>query len=108
MKTKIQGLRMKHAATQARLSKAIQKGADEDASPRDRHDAKSSLPALQNETAAIGIAIDENERLIDRIEDLIHELKHSAHQSPDRSLCLRKLEAASDRLRREIGDHPSN
>jgi hypothetical protein len=105
MKSKIHGLRMMHAAKQARLSKAIQKAADVDASDRDRHDAKSSLPGLQNEVSAIGKAIDENEAMIDRIELLIADLKQSSNQSPDRSLCLRKLEAASDRLRREIGDH---
>jgi len=105
MKTKIHGLRMQHAATQARLSKTIQRAADPDASARDQHEDKSRLPALQNEVSALGKAIDENEGLIDRIELLIYDLKHSSHQSPDRSLCIRKLEAASDRLRREIGDH---
>jgi len=107
MKTLIQGLQISKAAKSAELARTHRKAADQDAPPQDQHAAKERIPYLEREVIALGKAIDENSEAIDQIELLIQWLEQSPHGSARRMLTIRKLEAASDNLRRELGDPPN-
>ncbi len=49
-----------------------------------------------------------NEAVIPMIELIIHDLQTSTIQSAYRTLAIRDLECASMRLRRELGDKPTD
>lgn len=49
-----------------------------------------------------------NVDLINAMEIIIHDLTTSSIQSAPRTLALRELESASMRLRRELGDQPTD
>lgn len=107
MKTRIQGLQISKAAKSAELARTHRKAADKDAPPHEQHSAKERIPNLERELIALGKAIDENAEAIDQIELLIQWLENSPHGSARRITSIRKLEAASDSLRRELGDGPN-
>ncbi len=107
MKTKINGLQMQLSKAHADLGRMTAKAADEELSPQEQHDAQVAVPRLRGQVADVGLAIHENEQMIEEIEALIRHIETSNHRSARRTLCARKLEAASDILRRELGDHPA-
>jgi predicted RNase H-like nuclease (RuvC/YqgF family) len=108
MKTKIHGLHMQLSKAKAELGRMTHRAADQDLSPQDQHDAQVAVPKLREQVADLSHAIHENEQVIEDIEKLIRHLELSHSRSARRTLCVRKLEAASDILRRELGDHPTD
>lgn len=108
MKTKIHGLYMQLSKARAELGRATHRAADQDLSPQDQHDAQVAVPRLREEVADLGHSIHENQQVIEDIEALIRHLELSSHRNARRTLAVRKLEAASDILRRELGDHPTD
>lgn len=74
--------------------------------PRDAHQAAELAASLDREAEMIERQAKANADLITNIETLIHYLNHSPDKSAHRTLALRDLESAADRLRRELGHPP--
>lgn len=105
---KIHGLYSKLNATHAAIAAAIKLQRDPDTDPAKLEAAKISEPRLREEVAKLGKAIDHNESLINRIESMIDEMTLNGWGSAQRTLAMLHLEDASSRLRRELGDHPTD
>lgn len=90
------------------LGRMTARAADQELSPQEQHAAANSVPRLLEEAANLGRAIDANGELIEEIETLIRRIEISSHRSARRTIAVRKLEEASDSLRRELGDHPTD
>ena len=71
--------------------------------PRLAHEIEEAAKRLEAEAALHDRHIKGNTDLIINIEALIHYIHHSPDTSAYRTLALRDLESASDRLRRELG-----
>lgn len=97
-----------YAAAKAETAAAKRIIADDPASaPFIAYSAHEDTVELAREMVAVGIAIEEDETAILRIQELLNFLAASAHKSRHRSLTITWLEAAQDRLRRELGDKPA-
>lgn len=72
--------------------------------PRSNHEAGESAVRYAREARNMREAAAGNVEVIYDLSKLITYLKASPHQSPQRTLAMRKLEAAEDILRREVGD----
>lgn len=108
MKTKINGLQMQLSKARADLGRMTARADDAELSPQDQHTAKNAVPRLRDDVSDLEQAIAENTALIEDIEAMIQSLRDSKHPSARRTIALRKLEEASDSLRRELGDHPTD
>lgn len=71
--------------------------------PRIAHDLEAAAKKDAAEAERLGKHAKSNEELIQNIEMLIAYLNNSTIKSGHRTLALRDLESASDRLRRELG-----
>lgn len=71
--------------------------------PRIAHECEESAKALEAEAEIHERHANGNTDLILNIESLIHYINNSPDKSAYRTLALRDLESASDRLRRELG-----
>lgn len=93
------------AAAKAALAAEKRAIADDPASaPFIAYSAHEDTVVLAREMVDVGVAIEENETAVLRIQELLDALGASSHKSRHRSLTLTWLEAAQDRLRRELGD----
>lgn len=72
--------------------------------PRTRHEMNTTADMLQEEAEGLCEHVKGNVEVIEGIEHLIHYLQRSKIRSTQRSLCQHDLEAASSRLRRELGE----
>lgn len=104
----IHGLYSRRLATHALIAKAVKTQRDPDADHVQKHDAAFHDPRLREEVAKLGREIDHNESLINRIESMIDEMTLNSCGTAQRILAMRHLEDASSRLRRELGDHPTD
>jgi hypothetical protein len=92
------------AASKQRQAADLAAGAQERCTPVETFEMESKAKALVAEANLHEQHATSNENLVANIEQLIHYLVHSPHKSAERTLALRKLEAASGILRRECGD----
>jgi thiamine monophosphate synthase len=103
-KTMIPGLHHQLAAN-AQTAAAKRLIADDPASaPFIAYSAHEDTVELARDMVALGLHIEENETAVLRIQELLDSLAASTHKSRHRSLTITWLEAAQDRLRRELGD----
>lgn len=104
----IHGLYSRRLASHALIAKAVKAQRDPETDHVQKHDAAFHEPRLREEVGKLAKAIDHNESLITRIEELITEMQQNGWGSAERTLAMRHLEDASSRLRRELGDHPTD
>lgn len=104
----IQGLHFRLAAARAALSHSTWTVGRSDASPQELDAAKHAVPRHEKKVKELGAAIDRAEADIKDLEAMILRMNQESWGSRLRSACIHKLEEASDCLRRELGDHPSN
>jgi hypothetical protein len=74
----------------------------------DTPEGRRSADRMDEEADAAEAHARSNEDLITATEMIIAELSAHSHPSPSRTLAMRDLEMASMRLRRELGDKPSD
>jgi hypothetical protein len=72
--------------------------------PRMAHECAVAAEREAEEADELAKHAESNVELINKIEELIRYLANSKWQSARRTLAMRDLESASDRLRRELGD----
>jgi hypothetical protein len=91
------------AASKQRQAADLAAGAQGRCTPVEVFEMEAKAKALAKEAAQHTEHATSNEQLVLNIEQLIHYLVLSPHKSAERTLALRKLEAASGILRRENG-----
>lgn len=99
----IQGVHHEIAAVERHIS-FLRKQTKKMASPREQHDYDVALDDSEKKLATLTAHAQANLKAIGMIEETIHYLEQSPHQTADRTLAKRHLEDASMRLRRELGD----
>jgi hypothetical protein len=104
----IQGLYSKLNAAHVGIAKAVKVQRDGNAAAADLYAAQQNERRLREEIKKTAAGITTTQEDIEGIEQLITYMRGTEHQSPDRTLAIRALEEASGRLRRELGDHPSD
>ena len=98
-----------YAASKAEMAAKKRAIADDpESAPFIAYSAHHDSIEMAREMVEVGLAIEENEAAILFIQDLLNLLGMSAHKSRHRSLTITWMEAAQDRLRRELGDKPAD
>jgi hypothetical protein len=75
---------------------------------RDAYEAGAEADRLANEARKLDEMAVEDAGWIERIEDVLLEMRRSKGESAMRGEVMRDLEGASMRLRRELGDAPAD
>lgn len=104
----LEGLYILIKAKVARRKVCRATAADRAVSAIDAHDAGFEVQQLDREIPNLHTAIQEDEKFIRDIENLVTALSQSPIKSAHRQLALRHLEDASMRLRRDLGDKPAD
>jgi hypothetical protein len=100
----IQGLYHQLAAKERLADEKREIADDPESAPFIAYAAHEDTVVLTRELLDLGLVIEENVTAHLRIQELLNFLASSSHKSHHRSLTITWLEAAQDRLRRELGD----
>lgn len=102
----IQGLYYQLCEMIAKRADGKARLADPEISANERHSLEWTSGDLERATERVEEQIGEDEDLAAAIGLVIESLQESPHKTRLRSLAINELEAAHDRLRRELGDKP--
>jgi hypothetical protein len=98
-----------YASAKAQTAAAKRAIADDpESAPFIAYAAHEDTVELAREMVELGLHIEEDETAVLRIQELLNFLAASSYKSRLRSLAITDLEQAQDRLRRELGDKPTD
>lgn len=104
----LQGLYILIASKAALRKRRRDDARNRDAEPSVSHTAAFEVEQLTREIAVTHNAIQESEKIVTDIDHLITALRHSSFKSDHRKQAILCLDDAAMRLRRELGDKPTD